>query len=69
MCLSTAYWSNDTETPILKEIAHIQLKEDRIILYSLMGDQKIIKGRIRDIDFLNARLIVDRDDSTSITSK
>ncbi len=69
MCLSSAYWSTDLETPILKEIAYIQLDKNKIILHPLMADQKVIKGIIRHIDFMNARIILDKEDDILFTSK
>ena len=64
MCLSTAYWNTDPETPIFEEIASILVKGEKITLRHLMGQQIEIKGKVCEIDFLNATILLEKNSDT-----
>ena len=59
MCLATAYKRSQPDLPLLQEIAHVHIKGDNVELESLFGDNKVIKGRLAEIDFTASKIIID----------
>jgi predicted RNA-binding protein len=59
MCLATAYRGGESDQPIMQEIAHVRIDGDRVELESLFGDNKVIQGKITEIDFMSSKLIVE----------
>ncbi len=59
MCLAIAYKGGEESEPVLQEVAHVRLEDDRVELQSLFGEKKVIEGRIREIDFMNSKLFIE----------
>ena len=59
MCLAAAYRGNESEQPILQEIAHVTIDGNRVELETLFGDRKVLQGKIYEIDFMNSKLIIE----------
>ena len=52
MCLSKAYFDRNGEKELLMEdIASVTIKDDRLLLKTLFGEQKELEATIREIDF------------------
>ena len=60
MCLAKAYTKKSGDKPILEDIAHIQLYNDRIELETLFGKRKVIPGRVVEIDFSTSKILLDQ---------
>jgi predicted RNA-binding protein len=60
MCLAAAYQGVESEQPVLREIAHVRLNGQEIELETLFGEKKVLRGRIREIDFMSSRLIIEQ---------
>jgi predicted RNA-binding protein len=58
MCLAKAYQDAKTEEPILEDIAHARIDGDRVELETLLGERKTLYGKVREIDFVNSRIII-----------
>ena len=60
MCLSKAYLdTNGRRELLMEEIASIQFEKDRLVVTTLLGEQKEIKAGVREIDFLQSRIILE----------
>jgi predicted RNA-binding protein len=59
MCLASAYTSERSEEPFMREIAHVRLDGDRIEIETLLGDTKTVRGRISEIDFMGSRITIE----------
>ena len=58
MCLATAYKGKESEQPILQEIAHVRLEDDRVEMENLFGEKKVVQGKLQEIDFMNSKLFI-----------
>jgi predicted RNA-binding protein len=60
MCLATAYLHKGSEEPILRDIAHVRFHSDRVEMETLFGQEKVIPGRVLEIDFSTSKIILDQ---------
>ena len=60
MCLATAYWSQEDEQPILRDISNASIISDTIELDTLFGEKKILQGKIRQIDFMDSKIFIEQ---------
>ncbi len=58
MCLGKVYQSEESDEPLLENIAHLRLEGDQVELETLFGEKKAFQGRLREIDFVRSRIIV-----------
>ena len=59
MCLSKAYVEISGKRKLLmEEIASLEMKDDKLLLKTLFGEQKEIGANIRHIDFLTHSIIL-----------
>ncbi len=64
MCLSTVYLrSNEQQAVVMKDVARMESDNGSFILTGLLGDQKVIKGRIKVVDFVDENFTVIEQDS------
>ncbi|MFC1961700.1 CooT family nickel-binding protein [Chloroflexota bacterium] len=59
MCLAKAYFNQESKEPIMQEISRISFDGDRIRMETLFGEGKVITGRVREIDFMASKVIVE----------
>ncbi len=53
MCEAKIYWSEDgQEQQVMEDVVLVQPEGDAYLLVSLLGEQKLVPGRIERIDFL-----------------
>ena len=53
MCLATVYKESD-DSVIFKNVSRIDVDGEKIILRDIMGDERIIAGRILMVDLANS---------------
>ena len=53
MCLATVYKESD-DSVIFKNVSRIDVEGEKIILRDIMGDGRIIEGRILMVDLANS---------------
>ena len=53
MCLATVYKESD-DSLIFKNVSRIDVDGEKIILRDIMGDERIIEGRILMVDLANS---------------
>jgi predicted RNA-binding protein len=61
MCLAKAYrggWDNEL---MLQDIADMQLYDGLVKLETLLGEEKVVSGRVVEVDFLNSRILLTED--------
>jgi len=60
MCLSKAYVDrNGDRGLLLEEITSLEVKDDRLLLKTLFGEEKEIKASIKEIDFLTHNIVLE----------
>lgn len=61
MCLGKAYVvGNGQEELILESVALVQIQGTKLRLSTLFGEEKEIAANLREIDFENSRIILER---------
>ena len=59
MCLSTVYiQSGDRRIKVMQDVAQMEYNQEGYLLIGLLGDQKLVKGVIRKIDFADDHLVI-----------
>ncbi len=62
MCLSKAWFSGDsTGEPIMEEIAKLIIKNERVTLTSLFGEETVVNANVEEVDFTSNRIILKRN--------
>jgi len=59
VCLAKAYLSKWGDEPVLRDIAHMRLHDGRVELETLLGAEKVIPGRVVEVDFATSRILLD----------
>jgi predicted RNA-binding protein len=59
VCLAKAYLNKWGDEPALQDIAHMQLHGEQVELKTLLGEEKIITGRVVEVDFTTSRILLD----------
>lgn len=61
MCLAKAYLSKGEETElILEDVARLMIEGNNLNLRTLFGEQKEIEGLVKEVDFQNARIVIEQ---------
>jgi len=58
MCLAKAFINSWSGQPVLEDIAHMQVREDRVELETLFGEEKTVPGRVIEIDFKTSKILL-----------
>ncbi len=45
--------------PILENISHMDLDDKSVRMETMFGEEKVISGRVLEVDFENSKIIVD----------
>ena len=53
MCLATVYKESD-DSVIFKNVSRIDVDGDKVILRVIMGDERVVEGRILMVDLANS---------------
>ena len=60
MCEPNAYLARaDREEIVMEHVGHLTLEGDRVVLETMLGDRKEVRGALREIDFLQNRIVID----------
>ena len=62
MCLAKAYTKRDMFEPILENISHMDLDGKSIRMETMFGEEKVISGRVIEVDFENSKVIIEHFD-------
>lgn len=58
MCLAKAYLNKWDAEPVLQDIAHMRLHRGQVELEALLGEKKVIPGRVVEVDFTTSRILL-----------
>ena len=58
MCLAKAYLDRWDAEPVLQDIAHMRLRDERVELETLFGEEKVILGRLAEVDFAASKILL-----------
>jgi predicted RNA-binding protein len=58
MCLAKAYLNKWADEPVLQDIAHMRLHNDQVELETLFGEERVISGRVVEIDFSTSKILL-----------
>jgi len=59
MCLSTVYiQSQGRQVKVMQDVAQMESNDEGYLLTGLLGNQKLVKGVIRKIDFVDDHLVI-----------
>jgi predicted RNA-binding protein len=61
MCLAKVYEAREDNKPILEDIAHMVIDGDRVEVETLFGEKRVFHGKVRQVDFLNSRVQLEKD--------
>ena len=57
MCLAKAYFSGEKDL-LMEDISSLKIDGEKIYLRTLFGEQKEVEGIVKEVDFQNARIIL-----------
>ncbi len=59
MCLSKAYIEKNGERELfMDEVASLEVSDDKLLLKSLLGEQREIGASIKEVDFLSHNIVL-----------
>ncbi|MGI6069595.1 MAG: CooT family nickel-binding protein [Blautia sp.] len=58
MCLATVYKSSD-DSVIFKNVSRIDVDGDKLVIRDIMGDEKVVEGKLLMVDLANSIVKVD----------
>jgi len=62
MCLAKVYVNSTNDEPILESIAHMRVLSDRVELETLFGEQRVVPGKVVEVDFATSYILLDGND-------
>lgn len=64
MCIATVYVDDAGQTEeVMQDVVSVEIEDKGMLLTSILGEEKLLKGRIKNIDFLKHSVIVEKDTS------
>ncbi len=64
VCLAKAYIKKLGDEPILQDIAYMQLNDNQVKLETFLGENKLISGRLLEVDFATSSILLEGDYET-----
>jgi len=61
MCLATVYEIKKGNKPIIEDTARLVIESDRVEIETIFGEKRVFQGRVRQVDFVNSRVEVERE--------
>jgi predicted RNA-binding protein len=60
VCLAKAYLNKKDNEPVLQDITYVRLHDDRVELETLLGEEKVLPGRVIEIDFSTSKIFLEQ---------
>lgn len=61
MCLCKAWYRGESaEKAVMEDIANMKIEEDKVILTSLFGEERVEKATVEEVDFTQNSIILGR---------
>ncbi|MCK4682802.1 CooT family nickel-binding protein [Candidatus Bipolaricaulota bacterium] len=62
MCLASVHKGKGSEKEnLLEEVALIRFEGEKLLLRTLFGEERAIKAKIKEIDFMNSTVLIEED--------
>ena len=59
MCMANVWVKKGTkEENLLEEVAFIKIKGEKLVLSTLLGEEKLVEAKIEKIDFMNSKVLL-----------
>lgn len=59
MCIATVYVeAGNRRKEVMRDVVQVEAERDGFLLFSLLGEQKYLKGKLKSIDFLREHSVV-----------
>lgn len=59
MCMASVWIRKDTgEENLLEDVAVIKSRGEKLILSTLLGEEKSVEAKIEEIDFMNSKVLL-----------
>ncbi len=59
MCQTTAYLVEEgKEIPLLQDVVSVTPEQGRVRMVNLFGEERIVQGKIKQIDLLSHRIVI-----------
>jgi len=58
VCLAKAYLNKWGDEPVLQDIAHMRLCDGRVELETLLGEERVIPGKLVEVDFATSKILL-----------
>jgi len=60
MCLSNVFYidSNGQQQEVMRDVAQMEARDNGFLLTGLLGEQKLVQGEVRTINFVNKHSVV-----------
>ena len=69
MCIATIYIDDgDQKEEAMRDVISVKTENDCILLTSIMGEEKLLQAKIKNIDFLKHSVIVEPKGSEAVPS-
>jgi len=63
MCIATIYVYDGNRTQeVMRDVVSVEPENDGILLTTILGEEELLRGRIKNIDFLKHSVIVEPGD-------
>ena len=59
MCLAKAFPSTERTRSFLENITYMKLDGDCIQIETMFGEERVIQGRVLEVDFENSKVIIE----------
>jgi predicted RNA-binding protein len=59
MCLAKVHLNTWENEPEVKDIAYMRLNGGQTELKMLLGEEKIVQGRVVEVDFATSKILID----------
>jgi len=60
MCLANIYQRGRVGKPLIKSVAYLKIDGNRMVAENLAGESEVMQAKIREIDFMNSDVIVEK---------
>jgi len=60
MCLADIYQNGRVSKLLIKSVAYLKIDGNRIVAENLTGETEVIQAKIKEIDFMNSDIIVEK---------
>ena len=59
MCIATIYFDDgERREEVMRDVVQIEVERDGFLCFGLLGERKLLKGKLKNIDFLQEHSVV-----------